>query len=210
MKLDNQLYLHKTFVMFFNKSARPIRNLIRGIVSIGVGITIIIVPGLTINLVIQFLGGLLILDGLINLIINMINKSKKQTIMFIVPRGTSNLIFGAILVLFPSFIVGIFVFLIGFILIIAGGSQLAAQLSGRKIMGLSWIISIFSLLALLAGIFMLTNPFKSAITLLIFFGVMIALYGVGEIVWSFKIRKYQKQNPPEQANVIDTEYEEVD
>lgn len=196
--------------MFFNKSASPTRNLIRGIVSIAVGIFIIVVPGLTIDLVIQFLGGLLIFDGLINLIINMINKSKQQSIMFIVPRGTSSLIFGAILVLFPSFIVGIFVFLIGFILIIAGGSQLAAQFSGRKIMGLSWLIVILSFIALLAGFFMLTNPFKSAMTILIFFGAMIALYGVGEIVWSFKIRKFQKQNPSEQSNVVDAEYEEVD
>jgi uncharacterized membrane protein HdeD (DUF308 family) len=196
--------------MFFNKSASPARNLIRGIVSIAVGITIMVVPDLSINLVIQIMGGLLILDGLINLITNLINKSKQQSIMFIVPRGTTNLIFGAILVLFPSFIVGIFVFLIGFVLIVAGGSQLIAQFSGRNILGLSWLITIFSLIALLAGIFMLTNPFKSAITILIFFGVVIALYGVGEVVWSFKIRKYQKQNPPEQPNIIDAEYEEVE
>jgi uncharacterized membrane protein HdeD (DUF308 family) len=196
--------------MFFNKSANPTRNLIRGIVSIAVGITIMVVPGLSINLVIQFLGGLLILDGLINLITTLINKSKQQAVFFIVPRGTTNLIFGAILVLFPSLIVGIFVFFIGFILIIAGGSQLAAQFSGRNILGRSWLITLLSIIALLSGIFMLTNPFKSAVTILIFFGIMIALYGVGEIVWSFKIRKFQKQNSPEQPNIVDAEYEEVE
>jgi uncharacterized membrane protein HdeD (DUF308 family) len=196
--------------MFFNKSASPARNLIRGIVSIAIGIAIIVVPDLSINLVIQVLGGLLILDGLINLFSNLINKSKQQSIMFVVPRGTTNLIFGAILVLFPSFIVGIFVFLIGFILIIAGGSQLIAQFSGRNILGLSWLITIFSFIALIAGIFMLTNPFKSAVTILIFFGVVIALYGIGEVIWSFKIRKFQKQNPAEQPNIIDAEYEEVE
>jgi uncharacterized membrane protein HdeD (DUF308 family) len=196
--------------MFFNKSASSTRNLIRGIVSFAVGITIIVVPDLTINLVIQILGGLLILDGLVNMIISMISKSKQQNVLAIVPRGTTSLIFGAILVLFPSFIVGIFVFLIGFILIVAGGSQLFAQFNRRKMTGFSLLITILSSIALLAGIFMLTNPFKSAVTILIFFGVLIALYGVGEVVWSFKIRKYQKQNSSEQSNVIDAEYEEVD
>jgi uncharacterized membrane protein HdeD (DUF308 family) len=196
--------------MFFNKSASPTRNLIRGIVSIAVGITVMVVPDLSINLVIQILGGLLIFDGLVNLIITQINKSKTQTIMFIVPRGLTNLIFGTILVLFPSLIVGIFVFLIGFILIVAGGSLLAAQFSGKNILGRSWLVTIFSIIALLSGIFMLTKPFKSAVAILIFVGAMIALYGVGEIIWSFRIRKFQKQNPPAQPNIIDTEYEEVE
>jgi len=196
--------------MFFNKSANPVRNLIRGIISIAIGITVIVVPDLSIDLVIQILGGLLILDGLINLLITMFNKSKQQTVMVIIPRGTTNLIFGAILVLFPSLIVGAFVFLIGFILIVAGGSQLIAQFSGRNILGFSWLITIFSLIGLLAGLFMLINPIKSAVTILIIFGLVIALYGIGEVVWSFKIRKYQKQNPQEQSNIVDAEYEEVE
>jgi len=196
--------------MFFNKSANPNRNLIRGIISIAVGIAIIFVPDLSINLVIQILGGLLIVDGLINLFVTIINKSKQQNVMMIVPRGTTSLIFGAFLVLFPSLIVGIFVFLIGFILIIAGGSQLIAQISRRSILGFSWLITIFSLIGLLAGVFMLINPFKSAVTILILVGALIVLYGVGELVWSFKIRKFQKQNPREQPNIVDAEYEEVE
>jgi uncharacterized membrane protein HdeD (DUF308 family) len=196
--------------MLFNKSAKPARNLIRGIVSIALGITIIVVPDLSINIVIQSLGGLLILDGLINVIINQFNKSKKQSIFFIVPRGTTNLVFGAILMLFPSMIVGIFVFFVGFLLIVAGGSLLIAQLSGRNLLGFSWAITLFSIIGLLAGIFMLTNPFKSAVTILLFFGVMIALYGIGEIVWSYKIRKFQKQDTSAQSTIIDAEYEEVE
>lgn len=196
--------------MFFNKSANPNRNLIRGIISIAVGIAIIFVPDLSINLVIQILGGLLIVDGLINLFVTIINKSKQQNVMAIVPRGTTSLIFGTFLVLFPSLIVGIFVFLIGFILIIAGGSQLIAQISRRSILGFSWLITIFSLIGLLAGFFMLINPFKSAVTILILVGALIVLYGVGELVWSFKIRKLQKQNPREQPNIVDAEYEEVE
>jgi len=196
--------------MFFNKSANPVRNLIRGIISIAIGITVIVVPDLSIDLVIQILGGLLILDGLINLLITLINKSKQQNVMMIIPRGTTNLIFGAILVLFPSLIVGVFVFLIGFILIVAGGSQLIAQFSGRNILGFSWLITVFSLIGLFTGLFMLFNPIKSAVTILIVFGLIIALYGVGEVIWSFKIRKFQKQNPPEQSNIVDAEYEEVE
>jgi uncharacterized membrane protein HdeD (DUF308 family) len=196
--------------MFFNKVANPTRNFIRGIVSIAIGSIIIVVPDLTINLVIQFLGGLLILDGLINFILSLIRNSNKQSMLFIVPRGTANIIFGFILMLFPSMIVGFFVFLFGFFLIIAGGYQLASQFSNRKKIGFSLLFTLFSLVALLAGIFMLTNPFKSASAILIFFGVVFAMYGAGEVIWSFKIRKFLKRNPHEHPNVIDAEYEEAE
>lgn len=194
------------------KSGNPNRLIIRGIVSVVIGITIIVVPDLTLPVVIQGLGALMVLDGLVAMLINYFSKTKRQSVFIIIPRGTSNLIFGAILLLFPALMVNLFVFLIGFILIFAGFTQFASQISGRSLMGTSWIIIIISILAFVAGIVFITKPFESAQTMLIIFGVMIALYGVGEIMWSFKVRKYQKQNPaPVNSNTtIDAEYEEVE
>jgi uncharacterized membrane protein HdeD (DUF308 family) len=196
--------------MFQFRSPNANRVFIRGIITALVGITILSVPGLSIDLVIQFLGGVLIFDGLINLTITMIKKTKQQNRFVIVPRGTSGIIVGVLLLLFPQLVVGIFFFLIGFILIVAGGSQLASQLGGRSVLGFSWLISIFSLIALGAGFFMLFFPKKIGDAIFLFIGIVIALYGIGEIVWSFRIRKFQKQNPSEQPNIIDAEYEEVE
>jgi uncharacterized membrane protein HdeD (DUF308 family) len=196
--------------MFQFRSPNPTRILIRGIFTAVVGIIIVVVPGFSINTVIQFLGGVLIFDGLINLIPAMIKKSKQQNMFIVVPRGTTNIIVGVILLLFPQLVVGVFFFLIGFILIVAGGSQLAAQLGGRSVLGFSWLISIFSFIALGAGAFMLFFPKKIGDAMFLFIGIVIALYGIGEIVWSFRIRKYQKQHIPEEPGVIDAEYEEVE
>ena len=195
--------------MFFNKSANPFRKLIRGIISVAIGITIIIVPGLSINLVIQALGVLLILDGLINLIISLSHKSKQQNVLVLIPRGIPSLITGSIFILLPSLLVGFFVFLVGFVLIMIGGSQLVVQ-GGRKGGGFSLINTLLSIIALVAGLFMLSNPFKGAVSILIFLGAVVVLYGIGEVIVSFKIRKYQKQNPPEQPDIVDAEYEEVE
>jgi len=196
--------------MFKFRSPNANRILIRGIITALVGITILSVPGLSIDSVIQFLGGVLIFDGLINLMLTMIKKTKQQNMFVIVPRGTSGIIVGVLLLFFPQMVVGIFFFLIGFILIVAGGSQLASQLGGRSVLGFSWLISLFSFIALGAGVFMLFFPKKIGDAIFLFIGIVIALYGIGEIVWSFRIRKFQKQNPPEQPNIIDAEYEEVE
>ena len=57
---------------------------------------------------------------------------------------------------------------------------------------------------------MLINPFKSAVTILLFLGIVFAVYGAGEIAWSFRVRKFKNKNPGGSAEIIDTDYEEVE
>ncbi len=196
-------------MMFQRAYANPFRLLIWGIVTILFGLAAIAVPGLSLEVVIRFLGVLLLVDGFINLLIGLINKQKGQSTYIIVPRGTSNLIIGLVLVLFPAFIVSIFVFVIGIILLFAGITQLASQIGGKNLPGISWVIAISSVIAIVAGVIMLFNPFESAKTILVVFGAVIALYGIGEVVRSFRVRKYRKENPPEPPRTVDAEYEEV-
>ena len=196
--------------MWSIKSGNPNRAVIRGIFSIAIGLTIIVVPDLTLPFVIRGFGVLLLIDGLVALLINYSSKKQKTSPFLVVPRGTTSLLFGIILVLFPSLMVNMFVFFIGFILVIAGLTQFITQISGRSLLGTSWIIIIISLISFSTGVLFITKPFESAQTMLIIFGVMIGLYGFGEIFWSFKLRKFQKEHPAPQANVIDAEYEEVE
>ncbi|HPR30633.1 MAG TPA: DUF308 domain-containing protein [Prolixibacteraceae bacterium] len=187
----------------------PNRMLIRGILSFAFGIAALAVPGLTLELVIQALGALLLIDGLINLLIVLSKKKEDQPAYLIVPRGTTNLIIGTVLLLFPAFMVGIFVFIIGLVLLVAGASQFLSQLSGRSALGFSWVLTLFSMIALLSGVVMLFNPFESAQTILIIFGAVIALYGAGEVIGSFRVRRYRKEHPPKAPDTVDAEYEEV-
>ena len=57
---------------------------------------------------------------------------------------------------------------------------------------------------------LLTRPFESAQAILILFGAVIFVYGTGELVWSFKIRKLQQQQVVDSPRVVDAEYEEVE
>ncbi|MDA3879874.1 MAG: DUF308 domain-containing protein [Prolixibacteraceae bacterium] len=191
--------------------SNPKRLLIRGIVSVIVGGAIIAVPNLTANVVMQILGALLIADGIIAFLIEYFKKEKQPANPWVlIPRGILSVIVGAILVIFPSFLINIFVFVLGIVLFMAGFSLLTTQLNARKI-GISWIMVILSVIAIVSGIVLIASPFESTNNLLIFFGVIMFLYGIGEIVWSFKLRKIQKEeiknNPPQ---IVDADYEEVD
>lgn len=192
------------------RTGNPNRYLIRGIFAVAISVTIMVVPDLTLPLVIRALGALLVADGLLALLIQYFSKKNPQSALIILPRGTVSLIFGAILLLFPSLVVNFFVFLIGFILVFAGFTQFASQISGRSVLGSSWIVIIISLIALFTGILFIAKPFESAQTMLIIFGVMIGLYGLGEIFWSFRLRKYLSSVKEPASNIIDAEYVEVE
>lgn len=196
-------------MMWSLKSANPNRLIIRGLISVAIGVVIFVVPDLTLVNVIKVLGLLMIADGFVALIINYFSKKKQTSVFQIIPRGTSNLIFGAFLLIFPALMVNAFVFLIGFVLLFAGFTQFASQISGRSMLGTSWMLIVISIIAFVTGIIFLTKPFESAQTMLLIFGAIIALYGIGEVVWSFKVRKLQKQNPTKGPDVIDADYEEI-
>jgi uncharacterized membrane protein HdeD (DUF308 family) len=121
-----------------------------------------------------------------------------------------SVIIGGILVLFPAMLVSVFIFVIGFILLMAGLSHIINIIAGRGVVGFSWLLTIISVIAFLSGIVLMTKPFESAQTILIFFGVVITLYGAGEIYWSIKMRKFQKNNKSGDSGIIDAEYEEID
>jgi len=191
------------------KSANPNRLIVRGLISFLLGVAIIVYPEFTLENVIRFLGALMVADGLLALAISYFQRQKKQSSFVIIPRGSSNLIFGAILLLFPTVMVNVFVFVIGFILVFAGITQLATQLSGRSSIGFSWLMFLIAVVSTGAGILLLTKPFESAETMLTIFAVIIALYGIGEFVWSFKIRKFQSKQPKQEPATVDAEYEEI-
>ncbi len=192
------------------KAANPNRSVIRGTITIIIGVVLISVPGLTLKTVIQILGTFLMLDGFINFMIQTFSKKAQQNSIIFINRGVPNLIFGLILVAFPTNIVKVFVFLIGILLVITGVSLLISQFRTKNLRGLTLVFFILGLVAFLAGIAMLSKPFQSAQTMMIALGAIVTLFGIGEILWSFKIRKHLKQQTKQEPQTIDADYEEVE
>jgi uncharacterized membrane protein HdeD (DUF308 family) len=191
-------------------AGNPNRLLIRGIVSLAIGVATFVFPDTSLTTVVQLLGAYLMVDGLINFLLYTFRKKAQHSGLILIPKGVGNMLAGVVFLAFPAAMVSIFVFLIGLILIIAGGSQLLAQAGGRSFLGFSWVYTLIAVVATIGGIVLIAKPFESASTILMFFGGIIGLYGLGEIFWSYKLRKYKKAHPEQnQPPTVDVEYEEV-
>lgn len=182
------------------------QQLIRGIVAVLIGVLIIAYPDLTIKMVIRVIGILLLIDGIVNFLIGQKAKKQKADTLLLVPRGIGSIIFGTLLLVFPSFVAEAFVFLIGIVLIFAGLSQVTIAIGTRKFGGFSIVYTVIAAIALISGVILLSKPFESAANLLIFFGVIVIIYGCGEIFWFFRTKHFIDQS----EQIIDAEYEEVE
>jgi len=156
--------------------------------------------------VIIVIGGMLILSGIITLIISNVRKRGVPKGIWSA-QGIMNMVFGMIFIAAPSVMIKVFMIFIGFILLIMGLLQIIGSLGAITRSVWAWVFLIIGFLTLGSGIFLLTDPFKSAESILPFFGALLMLNGVSELFRTWKVgRRPQNYNG---SAVQDIPYEEV-
>lgn len=99
------------------------------------------------------------------------------------------LILGILLLAFPAFFVSVIMYVLGIILILAGLNQVltysAIKKNGLSVPGYYYI---FPVIMLLSGVIILFNPFSTAATLFIYFGIIILFYGITEVIAALKAK----------------------
>ncbi len=178
----------------------------RSIYTIITGGVFLFIPGLTMKTVMVVIGGMLLLSGLITLIVSNLQKGKLSKGMWSA-QGIMNILFGSVFITAPSVMIKIFMIFIGIILLIMGFIQLTGALGSLSRSVWAWIFLVIGLLTCGSGIFLLTDPFKSAETILPFLGALLMLNGLSELIRIWKTgRQPRKFNG---SAVQDISYEEV-
>lgn len=178
----------------------------RSISTIITGGVFLFIPGLTMKTVMVVIGGMLLLSGLITLIVSNLRKGKLTKGMWSA-QGIMNILFGSVFITAPSVMIKIFMIFIGIILLIMGFIQLTGALGSLSRSVWAWIFLVIGLLTCGSGIFLLTDPFKSAETILPFLGALLMLNGLSELIRFWKTgRQPRKFNG---SAVQDISYEEV-
>jgi uncharacterized membrane protein HdeD (DUF308 family) len=178
----------------------------RGILTLMVGGVFLFFPGMTMKTVMIIIGILLLLSGLITLIIS--NWKKRGAIKgFWSAQGIMNMLLGLLFITSPEVMIKIFMILVGIILLIMGLLQLTGAFGMLKRSAWAWIFFLIGGLTLGSGVFLLSDPFKSAEALLPFLGAIMMLNGASQIVMAWKVG-HQPQTYKGSA-VQDIPFEEV-
>lgn len=198
----------KASAIFFDRSY----GYSRAILALILGVVLIIWPDTAVRTIVIVIGTVIMLLGALSMIFSREPSEGQGGRSLLSINGITSLIFGLVLILFPTFFVGIIMFLFGAILLIFGVSEIANLISAKKRASIPASLFIGPILTTGCGVVMFFNPFGTIEWVFIFFGISLVLYAISEISSTRKIRKIYKDMEAainEDKLIEDIEYEEV-
>lgn len=179
----------------------------RAVCALLIGILLVSNPERMTGLLVQVIGGLFLLSGLVSLVsYTMICLSAKAAVKPVFPLvGLGSLLFGVFLCFFPNLFVTYLMYVFGFLMVVAGINQIWNLFRLRHLIPFRWYVLLVALVILGLGVFVLLKPMASASLPFILLGVTFILYGISELVNGVRWRKYDKMRRQDEGDDVRVE-----
>jgi len=194
---------------------------IRAAVSLAVGIVMVVSRTDAMVLAVRIIAAFLLASGLVSLFVGYRDRQNNQMPLMGV-NGIVDILIALLVFIFPNFVAGLIVYLIGFVLIGFGLFQLVTLTSANRVVKVGIMAFVLPVLVLLAGAFLLARPTFIGTAVGTVAGAALIVYGVSELLSSWKMRKAideydirQTETPvkseeTEVVDIKDVDYEKVD
>lgn len=178
-------------------------SIIRCICALVIGVLLVAWPEAAILYLVITIGVLFLVPGLFSLSGYLI-RGKQDGSRFPI-AGLGSLLFGLWLMIMPAFFVGILMYVLGAVLVLAGISQIVNLSAAR-----SWTVVpggffVIPVLVLIAGIVVLFNPFTAAAVPFIILGVSSIVYGLSDLINIIRFRQKKEPGMPEIEDITPIE-----
>lgn len=195
---------------------------LRAMAAIVVGVAMVVSRADAMVIAVRIMAAFLFASGVVSLLVGLKDKQNSQLPLMRV-NGVVDVAVALMIFIFPKFVAGFIVYLIGFALLGFGIFQLIALVSANKVMRVGVIAFVMPVLVLLAGAFLLARPAFLGTAIGLVAGIALIIYGASELLSSWKMKKamdeYDVQHPQSSVddaaqkttgNVKDVDYEKVD
>lgn len=162
-------------------------SILRALAAVGIGL-VMIFDNAASETVVKVIAAFLLASGLVSLIYGFIRNKRDGVLPLMAVNAAVDLVLGLLLFLNPAWVAGFIVTLIGIVLILFGGLQLFALAGTLSLLGAGFSTLILSICAVVGGAFLLFSPFGERV-MSICAGSFLVLYGVSELISSWRIRK---------------------
>jgi len=187
-------------------------GLIRALTAIAIGIVMVLSKTNALELVVRIIAAFIIASGIVSAFVGYRNKAN-GTMGLMGFNAVVDIILGVLLFMFPGFVAGLLIYLIAFILICFGFFQMVSLFSANRVMKVGLLSYVLPFLVLAAGIFLIIKPSFVGEAIGVVAGACLIVYGVSELLSSWKMKKaideYEIHQAP-MTDVKDVEYEKVD
>lgn len=194
----------------------------RAVIALAIGVMMVVSPANALTTVVKIIAAFMLASGVVSLVLGLKDR-EKGSLPLMSFNALVDLVIGLLMFVFPGVIARFMIYLIGFVLLVFGIVQIIALLGARRFVGLGIWAFILPITVILIGGFLLFNPFAESVMTIIAGGALI-LYGLSELISSFKMKKAIDEYEIHQAPVTevseapestlpevkDVEYEKVD
>lgn len=165
----------------------------RAVCAMIVGILLVANPESMTLLLVQVIGGLFSLSGVVSLVNYLMVRYSDTVLKPIFPIvGFGSMCFGVFLFFFPHLFTSYFMYMLGALMVLAGGVQLWNAFRWLRTVSFRWSAFVMALLILSAGVYVLLEPLQSASLPFVILGVAFLLYGLTELVNGMRWVKYRR------------------
>ena len=174
------LTIIKRVAMFNNSSV------FKGAISLVLGLCLACWPVYTSALIVKIIAGFLLCVGIF-MIIGFL-KAERQGYMVSLNfvAMIASIVLGLLIFIFPNFFLNLLSFLFGAVLVLIGAAQIFA-LSGSRVA--DWSFYLTPTIVVLCGLIMFFLPADATKGITVFFGLVLAAYGISDVVTNVKINK---------------------
>lgn len=162
-------------------------SILRALASTGIGLVMVFDNEASVT-VVKVIAAFLCASGVVSLLYGVIRGRREGTLPLMTVNAVVDVVIGLLLYMNPVWVAGFIVTLIGIALILFGGLQLFVLSGTLSLLGIGFPTLILSICAVIGGAFLLFNPFGERVMSICAGGFLI-LYGVSELISSWRIRK---------------------
>lgn len=180
-------------------------SLIRTICALVIGLVLVLWPNAATNYIVITIGVLFLIPGFIALVGYFAAKPASGVKRRFPVEAVGSFLFGLWLVMTPAFFADILMFILGFILILGGGQQIASLTAARRWTRVPGGFYVVPSLILIAGVVALFNPTGTRNTVLMIIGISSLVYAVSELTNWFKFDRRRPSLPAKNDDIEDAE-----
>lgn len=196
-------------------------GIVRALAAICLGVVMVVCKTNALEVAVCILAAFLIATGVVSLVVAY-RKREDGTMKLMGSNALVDIVLGSLLLMFPGFVAGLLIYLIGIALLCFGIFQLVSLASANRVLKVGLWAFVFPVLVVLAGGFLIMKPSFIGEAIGIVAGIALIVYGASELLSSWKMKKamdeyeihktetYHEPGDDVADDVKDVDYEKVD
>lgn len=165
-------------------------SILRSLAAIAIGLVMVCATDAT-TTVVQIIAAFLFAAGIVSFAYGFANR-RSGTFGLMTVNAVVDIVIGLILFLWPGFVAGVIVAIIGIVILAFGVIQILALAGTMSLLGSGGLNILLAVLAVAGGIVLIFNPFSERV-MSILAGVFLIYYGITDLISMRRVSKAKKE-----------------